>query len=268
MAVPRRLGRRHVIIHYHIYKNAGMSVDAGLRESFREAWVSFDSPSGRLGQPNAQELLVFLAEHKPILALSSHTARLPAPSTKRLQAHPIIFLRHPIDRVGSIYAFMKRTGNPRAADKTFSEWVDMMLGSSARDRNLAIQSYQTLFLSDDFQSTERDHGPVIGVTYAHFAQAIARMHQLPVFGLVERFEESVARMSRHLRRRFPELTLQARRVNSSDDRAVAMADRLRDIEAALGSQRYARLVGANEADLELYNHASSLFDAGAPARSR
>src|SRR5207302_5947805 len=41
-AVSEPTATRHAILHYHIFKNAGMSVDAALREAFAGEWATLD----------------------------------------------------------------------------------------------------------------------------------------------------------------------------------------------------------------------------------
>ena len=67
--------RRGVIIHYHLFKNAGTSVDAILRRNFGEGWASREYPPRSDGEA-ARE---FLASNPHIAALSSHTLLLPPP---------------------------------------------------------------------------------------------------------------------------------------------------------------------------------------------
>ncbi|MFV2064622.1 MAG: hypothetical protein ACC726_14100, partial [Chloroflexota bacterium] len=101
---------RHVVIHYHIFKNAGTSVDRALRTHFGSTWTTLEAgdrqrdPSGHL---SPERIRRFLDEHRTVQALSSHTADLPPPSVEGLQLHPIIMLRHPLDRIRSIYDFAR-----------------------------------------------------------------------------------------------------------------------------------------------------------------
>jgi hypothetical protein len=53
--------------------------------------------------------------------------------------------------------------------------------------------------------------------------------------------------------------------NSSEGRKAPLVERLREIEAGLGSGLYARLQEENALDLDLYRHASQLFSDEASA---
>lgn len=68
---------RSVLIHYHIFKNAGTSVDECLRESFRELWGIYEGPHAHAIQSSVQ-LGAHLAANPHLAAVSSHLSRRPA----------------------------------------------------------------------------------------------------------------------------------------------------------------------------------------------
>ncbi|MHC4588862.1 MAG: hypothetical protein ACYTAQ_05875 [Planctomycetota bacterium] len=53
-------------------------------------------------------VLRHVRERPDVIAFSSHQARFPVPTDDAVEFHPIIFLRHPITRVASVYAFERR----------------------------------------------------------------------------------------------------------------------------------------------------------------
>lgn len=94
---------RFLLVHYHLFKNAGSSVDAILRANFAERWRAAEFPAA----PATQLPLVaqLLAEDRELTALSSHTLRLPPGRIPGAAAIPIVFLRHPLDRLKSAHNF-------------------------------------------------------------------------------------------------------------------------------------------------------------------
>jgi hypothetical protein len=246
---------RHVILHYHIFKNAGTSVDASLSSSFGPAWHNYDRDP-RWTNITSADLLDHLRLHPDLRALSSHQARWPEPSAPDLVVHPVVFLRHPIDRVGSIYAYEARIGGEHAAGRSLAEYVDWLLSPEG---GIVACSFQTLFLSDDDHLTQPPLGPNTVAGPEHLATATARLERLAAFGVVERFEESVALLGRRLAPDFPELDLTVRRENTSGERGSTLAGRLDQLAEALGRRRARRLARANEADLELWHRAGQLF---------
>jgi hypothetical protein len=246
---------RDVIIHYHIFKNAGSSIDAALQSSFGTGWASFDLAE-RWTNITSADLQHHLRSHPEIRALSSHQARWPEPNLADLKAHPIVFLRHPIDRIGSIYAYNRRIGADEARGKSLAEYVDWLLAPAG---GIVARSFQTLFLSDDDSLSQDLDRPLSQATAGHFASAVSRLRHLPVFGLVERFEASLILLQKSLSATFPELSLRPARHNVSTGRAASLPDRLADMASSLGRKRYRRLVAVNQADLELWAVAGELF---------
>jgi len=247
---------RDVIVHYHIFKNVGISIDACLSNSFGPGWHNYDVHED-WANITSDQLYEHLTEYPGLRALSSHQARWPEPTRHALQAHPIVFLRHPIDRIGSMYSFAIYRGEPFAEGKTFAQYVDQLLEPAT---GFVARSAQTLFLSDDEHLT-KPPGRATEVSTAHFTQAVSRLESLSAFGMVERFSESVALLARLLTPAFPDLVLVPRHQNLSLGRQENLADRLSGIRDTLGESRYRRLLNANEADMELWRQGDRIFDA-------
>ena len=247
---------RNVVLHYHMFKNAGTSIDACLADSFGDAWHNFDRDEEWTNLTTA-DLYEHLTENPHLLALSSHQARWPEPWREDLRVHPIVLVRHPIDRVGSLHSFATRRGEPEAKGTTLAQYVDRVLEPEA---GFVARSFQTLFLSDDEHLTQWPEGPTTEASGTHLNQAMARLEQLPTFGMVERFDETIALLGHQLAPHFPDLALVVRHENVSPGRDPVLADRIDQIRSALGRRRYRRLLDANEFDMELWSRAERMFD--------
>src|SRR5687767_12265527 len=138
------MAKRRVIIHYHIFKNAGTSVDRMLQESFGEAWASWDTEN-RDGKISPSELEAFLLDRPHLAALSSHQIVPPLPS-RELDVFPIVFVRHPIDRAHSAYLFewQKQQG----AEEPIGSFDDYVREKLANPRLNAIEDFQALHLAN------------------------------------------------------------------------------------------------------------------------
>ncbi len=75
------------ICHYHIFKNAGTSLDKALQKHFGSNWPAFEGIHAHDIKSN-QELMAFLSSHPDIKAVSSHLCRPTAPLKEIL---PIVF---------------------------------------------------------------------------------------------------------------------------------------------------------------------------------
>jgi hypothetical protein len=254
--VDPRANVRDVIVHYHIFKNAGTSIDTSLSASFGSGWLSYD-PDPVWTNVLPQEVLGVLESHPDLRAISSHQLRWPEPAAEGLRVFPLVLLRHPVDRVRSIYDYGTRVGNTVVTGKTFSEYVDWLLSPEG---SIVARSFQTLFMSDDQALREIPEAPSV-VTPAHLESARRRIDGLEMFGLVERFEESVATFDRVLRPKFPDLDLLPHLENASPGKAELLETRLTHVADSLGPRRYQRVIQENEADLELWHHAMAQFEA-------
>ena len=104
---------RTVIFHYHLFKNAGTSLDAAFKENFSEEkgeWVTKEFPANR--RQNQEQVKQWIIDNPQAKCFSSHTAQLPPPQIDGVRVLPVLFIRHPIDRIASAYSFeTKQPGN-------------------------------------------------------------------------------------------------------------------------------------------------------------
>lgn len=211
-------------------------MDVALKEAFgAEKCASVEADKGLL---SPEALTQFVVDHPDHIVFSSHTGRFPLPRLPDCAVLPIVFIRHPIDRVRSVYAFerQQQISNPGAdAAKTmsFKEYVAWRLG------------YDRLFR--DFQvfrcnPETRD---------ATFAKALAFLGTLPFVGLVERYDASIERLNRLLADTFPGIALKIYHANKLQD-IERLRQRLDAIEAELGEAAFQQLVDSNRGDLRLF----------------
>lgn len=80
-------------------------MDKILKENFKEGWHEHEGPSSGW---KSSDVAAYLEQNKHITVLSSHTALLPVPKLPNTTIYPIIFIRHPIDRIRSIYEFERK----------------------------------------------------------------------------------------------------------------------------------------------------------------
>ena len=248
------LRRRKVLVHFHIFKNAGTSIDRVLEECFEERWLTYDrtAPSAKI---TAQDMDVFLREHPKALAVSSHQVAPPV-SREVCDVYPIVLLRHPIDRAYSAYLFEWgwQDGKKTKPERPFGEYVEEKLQLR---RLTAIEDYQSLHLAntsyDTFEITPDTPDEVVVSNAAGFLEG------LPCFGLVEEYGRSLAWFDKVLGKRFRKLRFRELRANSLQDASLTLDEKLARIREELGEAAYAELEARNAMDLALYDHARSLF---------
>jgi Sulfotransferase family len=245
---------RQVLVHYHIYKNAGTSVDQILSDSFGEKWASFEGAPEKSVLSNS-DVAAFADANQNICAISSHKAR-PFPAVKGF--FPILFLRHPIDRARSMYNFARRdpaqVDHAVARDCSFNGYVKYWLDSPGS----VLRNYQVAHLS---QASVRAPGLWRAAPRPDdFQEACDYLRSLPFFGLVRRFKESCRGFEACLGRTFPALKMRPVHANASSNGALSETAALQAARDELGEATYLKLVGANEFDLALYYIAVELFE--------
>ena len=187
--LERSAGRfgKPILVHYHIYKNAGTSVEKNLAESYGHKWAVCEGAPEQVRLSN-NDIAAFARANPGIRAISSHKAR-PFPASRRF--FPILFLRHPIDRARSVYSFAKRDpaqpDHAMAYNLSFNDYVNWALDTPG----VPLRNYQVIHLS---QASFR---------VANIAEAVACpedlrevrdfLSSLPFLGLVRRFEEFLPR---------------------------------------------------------------------------
>nr|WP_254063454.1 hypothetical protein [Rhodanobacter sp. L36] len=231
-----------------------------LQRAFGDQWDSLETKVPRHAVPSEQ-FVAFARTHPHLRAISSHGAHMPMPQADDIVFHPILFLRHPVDRVGSVYAFERRQpadargiGIEVARSEDLAGYVRWRL---AEGNGSVIRNFQTIHLSaygDDLRHAV--------VNDNDFERAQATLQSLPFLGLVDRFDESIRRLRIYVRpfvRDFaPEEFAPA--ANATPERAATLSARIAEIETALGPDLYAHLLEQNRFDLQLYQQAQQLFD--------
>jgi hypothetical protein len=246
---------RPLIVHYHLFKNAGTSVDAILKQNFPGQWASqeFSSSDHEAQMPELEHLL----RNRPdVVAVSSHTLTLPLPAFEGIRPLPIIFVRHPLDRLRSAYDFEVRqteeTEGSRLAKTTdFAGYLEARLSWSG-DR--ACRNFQSYRLAQWLPPGEGEE----------LERALRAVRELPFVGLVEAFDQSMRRFCEIARQRFPTFGLVEAWANASRAAGSSLEKRLQVIREELGSTLYADLESANAWDLTRYEAIVAAYADHAP----
>jgi hypothetical protein len=253
-AVTQSIARRRpVVVHYHLFKNAGSSIDSALKDNFGATWAERESNH----RMRPAELASFLIDNPWICAFSSHTATLPVPPIEGIEILPIVMLRHPVDRIRSVYEFERKQkvdgiGPNTAKGMTMDAFVAWRLErfSEMRDRSFVNFQVERMALgSSEGTELERAMGTVAG---------------LPFVGVVEAYEQSLERLEDHIQTLFPKVRLKAYRRNTSAPAKDTLEDRLRTFREQLGGDLYEKLMHANADDMVLWESACQRYQGSPP----
>lgn len=253
------MNNQHVLIHYHIFKNAGSSIDASLQHCFGDRWSTFEGPHAHAIQ-SSTKLGEFMAANSHLVAISSHLARPPLPHAKCL---PIVFLRHPLLRAYSVYNFTRADSSQPYSDVAqglgFSDYVRWAL--SNEPGSIVIRDYQVVHLSD---ASWRGGDILKTVAGPSDLEQVCRLiTDWGVTGVVEQFELSAKVFQATYGTQLPGLEFPPRWENATNREAISLEERVDRIKRLLGETLYSRFMEVNQLDLALYAHAQSVLEQAA-----
>lgn len=240
--------KRVIILHNHLFKNAGSTIDWALQNNFGDTFVDHrDDDQMRKGE---SYLKPYLCTNKRIKALSSHHLTMPLPKIARTQLLSIIILRHPIERVKSVYNFEKNQISDthpgviharKLPLKDYIEWrMKPEVGATIRNfqsrRMLPPRKIgQEKFTSGDIASLNR------------------QIQHIEMIGLVHRFDECMVLFEEQLRKIYSKIDLSyiAQNVNQASS-SLSLEAKLEQLKSEIGKETYELLIENNQQDLALF----------------
>jgi len=244
--------RESIVVHYHLFKNAGTSVDQILKKNFGDSWYGFDGDSAG-DIITTSQLEKTISDNPQKIAFSSHQIVPPLPEADAA-VYPIVFLRDPIDRVKSGYLFewKKQLGLdfPKGSLREFVQEKFRYI------RKSSVEEFQTLRLSNDHKSnfdakTRSDEEMLEG--------ACEFIASLPFVGVVDEFSGSMELLSTYLGEVFPEFRVSDVKANVLQDVSTPVATKREKIREELGDELYEMIVNRNALDEQLYSFAKNHF---------
>jgi len=240
--------REVVVVHHHLFKNAGTSFDALLRENFGPAWDTRE-----FGPHGENDFRAWVEDSRHVTVFSSHTAPIVPLSLPGVTVLQCVLLRHPIDRIKSAYVFESKQdadteGARFARSHSFAEYVQhrMDLPNDSQCRNFHVRRLSAYV------------SPRAGCV-SPLERALVAVDTLPFVGIVEEFDESMRRFDDLVRPFVPEFKLIRAHVNASRSLGASLPATLRGIREELGEEIFERLVAANLDDIRLYTFARRKF---------
>ena len=243
--------KRFVILHYHLFKNAGTSVDSVLKKNFGKLWEDVEFlPPGQ--EDHAKAIHKFIAEHEDLVAVSSHTLFCPPPAYADMDVLPVIFVRQPLKRLRSAYDFERKqvadtTGAKLAKETDFAGYLRTRL-AAAGDRSCRnFQTHRLARLLPDDGRSERD-------------RAFAALERLPFVGLVEEFGKSMRKLKALVQPRLPSFQdFEAWENSTSSKKHGGGSASPPSLREELGDETYARVVEANRDDIAIYEEVARRY---------
>jgi hypothetical protein len=239
---------RFLIVHYHIFKNGGSTVASILEREFKNAFATVHGPDD-VSVLDHTHLSQFVLNHTAVQAISSHHLRYPKPVLPNTVIFDWCFLRHPLDRLQSVYSYFQSIDSPdplcRLARQEHSRSFFKKLIENAPH---LVSNVQVTFLAQGGAFTR----PADTSDVEAAAEIFAKM---AIPGLIERFDESLVAAEYFLKPAFPRLRLDYSPQNVSRPLGASSIDRQEWLRHSWGSELFATLVQLNQCDLELYRRA-------------
>ncbi len=235
---------RKYIFHYHLFKNAGTSVDYVLKKSFPNLWDSREFDGSR--ERTNVEVLEWIGEKNDFVCFSTHTYIGQIPTIEKGLCIPIIFIRHPVDRIASVYEYERKQiangyGPEMAKRLSFVDYV--------KERNL-IDKQVLNFHLHRLSSIAGICPEVEGV--------LKFFKTLPFIGVVDEFQKSMAQLNNVLvANKLGCLELDLVYENVNRDVFSGLDSRLKCLREEVGGDFYNYLCEINAPDLFIYEYAKN-----------
>jgi hypothetical protein len=232
---------RWVLLHYHIFKNAGSTIEYVFRRCFGERFATLHGPSED-SVVTAPALASFLEANPAIAAISSHHVQYPLPAIGNTIFFDVCFFRNSLRRLWSMYRYFRVASSAHdlarcAQTASCAAFFDLLLGEYPQ-------------LINDAQVNVMANGGVYTrpPTAQDLRVAMKRVRQIAVLGVVELFDESAVAAEYFLRPTFPALRFEYVPQNVTTAPRGVPEDEFR---GEIGESRYTQLERMNRLDAEL-----------------
>lgn len=244
---------RPIILHYHLFKNAGTTIDLVLENIFGECAKRIDAKKPKAIVPN-EAVIQYVEKNPDVKSVSSHQLRFPAPESSDISFLPMIFIRHPIDRAFSIYSYNKKRNDrielvESAKVMCASEYILWNLNA---EKSRDIKNFQVHFISKPDNEVEQSANDL------EIAKNVLR--EIFIFGVVDRLDESLIVAEERLRTYFTDIDLSYIKKNVSTERSRHLEERIEEAHRAIGDDLMNRLEEENSQDMRLYEFSNKLLN--------
>lgn len=240
---------RRVLLHYHIFKNAGTTIEEILANTFFDRFARFDKPEHEALIDNC-EVIDFLKQNPSLQALSSHQIRYPLPTAPGILFYDVCFLRDPLDRIRSTYDYFRLKPVPgnEASDLATSLSLGEFLERLVEQHPWRLNDAQVNILA----GRGLDDDPA---SAADLERAVAVMLATPFLGVVELFNESLMAGRHFLRPVFPRFDFEQPAANVSAGMRDTLSARIAQMRAQCPEAVWREVLRLNALDRELVERA-------------
>lgn len=235
------------ILHFHQFKNGGSTLDWILERNFGESLISHhaDHSNGRLVEA---DILAMIQAHPETQAFTSHHFRLPLQATAGLL--PLWLVRHPLDRIPSIYEQERRTLAQGPDDPRYAS-LEAWLAQALETRPFMICDSQVQFFAQGGIAFEAP-------TEVSLREAIKVLDASPYSGVVSDYDKSMVMLEVLMQRWWPNFDAAYLPQNLSQ-RDPTIEQRLESLREVISPDLFQQLLVQNRYDLALFEYARQLL---------
>ncbi len=246
--------KRTILIHHHIFKNAGTSLQYALKKYFGDKYYECELPSSQM--VTKDDLEKFILENPQATVISGHHICLPTPQAQGYKTLSITLLRNPLARIESIYKFEKKQnaqteGAIKAKELDFKEYVRWRLDQTPT----MLCNYQTYYCSRKNKSEGSKIPKQQDLTIA-----IQNLRASAVVGTVEKYEETLELTNKILNENYPGINLEYTYLNATKKTEITPEEEIRKkLLAQLGEEILNELEEGNKFDQMLWKVADIIL---------
>ncbi len=249
------MSKKTILIHHHIFKNAGTSFNHALKKYFQNSFFEYDLPNSHL--VTNEHLTRFILEHPQALAISSHHACLTIPQGINYRTISSILIRQPLARIQSVYNFEHKQqantpGAIKAKELPFREYVLWRLEKTPN----MFCNYQTHYCSRTQQSDVNKRP-----NEASLEIAIKNLKNCALVGTVENYNQFLKISNDKMRQFYPNIKLDYIFLNSTTPIAKKIEQTKDNLVRELGQDLVGELEARNYLDYQLYQLAEKISSA-------
>ncbi len=241
---------RFVVVHYHIFKNAGSTVERILEREFPGRFARIHGPTSD-ATLDAEDLASFLNDHPNVQAVTSHHLRYPAPVMRNAVVFDCCFLRHPRARLDSRYSYYRRI------DSTDPLCLSAHRHSPAEFMHQLLDRSPEQVLNAQVTQIANRGAFTRPANEADLERAVQTVRNMALPGVVEMFQESMVAAEHFMRPAFPSIRLGSGPANVSRQILLSAAEREQRLIRIWGQDLHRELTRLNELDIQLTEQAGN-----------
>lgn len=239
--------RKIIFLHFHIFKNAGSTIDYILEKNFKSQH-KYIEPSGSEFGVLQETIKCFLDKNKNVKSISSHSLRFPIIDFANYLFIEIISIRHPIDRIYSMFTYYQKINFLNVDKKIISDSFPDFVYKIFRWTPYNVINPQTNILSNKanffFPPSQYD-----------LDKAIKIINKIKFLLTVDQFDKSLSVSQYFLQHTIGPFDIKYEIQNQSNQTNINLSDKLNKLKS-LYPDEYALMEKFNSLDIELWKAAN------------